>query len=88
MKKVIIDDVVVPKKDTVVKFGFNQITNPTPEAATKVFRFVLYTTAIINLVLTIFTEIPVEISSMIFNYSIKIVTLVHAISKMFGLEIK
>lgn len=87
-KKVLISDVAVPKTATVVKFGFDQITNPTPDLATKIFRAILYAAVIVNILLGIFTDIPAELSGTIASYSIKIVAAVHAISKLFGRELK
>lgn len=70
-----------------VKFGLGQITNPTPKVAKNVFRVVLYTAALINLVLQVIVEIPEPVRIMVGKYSIYAVTLVHSISKLFGIDI-
>lgn len=86
MEKVIINDHPVKVEDTKVKFGFNAITKPTPELATKIFRVVLYAAALANIIIDIFPEIPLEVKGMIAMYSVKAVAIVHAITKLFGLE--
>lgn len=86
MEKVIIDNKTVPVEDTKVKFGFAAITKPTPELAKKIFRIVLYVAALGNIIVDIFPEIPLEVKGMIAMYSVKAVALVHAITKLFGLE--
>lgn len=70
-----------------IKFGFGQITNPTPRVAKNIFRVVLYAAALINLILQIVVEIPEPIRVIVAKYSIYAVTLVHGISKLFGIDI-
>ena len=41
-KKVVIDEKAVLVKDTVAKFGFGQVANPTPPMVTNVFRITKY----------------------------------------------
>lgn len=66
-------------------FGFNQIGKPTPATATWFFRVVLYTATTLTVVCSIITEIPEPIKYSIAKYSIEAVTLVHAMSRMFGI---
>ena len=70
-----------------VKFGLDQIKNPTPLMAKNIFRIVLYTAAVANIVLDIVTEIPPDIKAMIAKYSLYLVTGVHSFSKLFGIDI-
>lgn len=70
-----------------VKFGINQITNPTPQVAKNVFRVVLYAAAAVNLLLQVVVEIPPDIAALVAKYSLYAVTLVHGFSKLFGIDI-
>jgi len=87
-KKIQVGNALVNPSETVVKFGLGQVGNTTPQWTKKVFRIVLYTATALTLVTQIVTEIPVEISSIITKYSIEAVALVHALSKLFGVEVK
>ena len=69
-----------------VKFGFDQITQRTPDFARWIFRGVLYLAAIINLVLATVVEIPEDVREVVGRYSVYAVALVHGLSKMFGIE--
>lgn len=88
MEKVIIDNKAVSKADTTVKVGLNQVTKPTPQLATNIFRIVLYAAFVVNIVLATFADIPNEIKDIAGRYSIEIVTLVHALTKLFGLNVE
>lgn len=82
--------VTVSKKvvtDANVKFGFGQLFKPTPDIARNIFRVVLYAAAIANLFLDVVVEIPAPARLIIGKYSVYAVTLTHAISKMFGIDI-
>lgn len=87
-KKVIIENKAVSKENTVVKFGFGQITKPTPEMATKIFRVILYAAAIASAAAKIFSAIPQDVKVMIWQYSSESVAFTHMITKMFGLDVK
>lgn len=78
------------EKVTVSDWGwsFKHIPKTTPEFAKWAFRGVLYGLGVINLVLMIFTDIPVEIRNVVGRYSIEIVMFVHGVSKMFGIEVE
>lgn len=69
-----------------VKFGFRQIANKTPEFAKIMFRFVLYATSALTLIINVISEIPEPIKLIITKYSLYAVTLVHGFSKMFGIQ--
>lgn len=88
MSTVLVDNKAVPETATVVKFGLGQITNTTPKIANYIFRGVLYSSLIINLALSIFTDIPQDLQVAIGKYSLQIVAFVHGISKLFGIELK
>jgi len=87
-KKVIIENKAVAKSNTVLKFGLEAITKPTPEMATKVFRVVLYAAAIASAAAKIFTAIPQDVKVMIWQYSSEAVAFTHMITKLFGLDVK
>lgn len=70
-----------------VKFGLDQITAPTPKTAKYIFRAVLYTAAAANIIVGTITEIPEPVKVAIMKYSLYGVTLVHAFSKLFGIDI-
>lgn len=69
-----------------VKFGLSQITATTPKTAKNIFRAVLYTAAVVNIVLDVVTDIPAPVKAMIAKYSIEAVALVHAFTKLFGID--
>lgn len=69
------------------KFGFGQLSNPTPKWAKVIFRIFFYATGIATVILDIFTEIPMDVKLMINSGVIKANLLVHAVSKMFGVDI-
>jgi hypothetical protein len=69
-----------------VKFGVGQINNPTPQWAKNAFRWFFYITSIITIALDIFTEIPPDIKLIINASVVKANLLVHALSKLFGIE--
>lgn len=69
-----------------VKFGLNQITAQTPKAAKYAFRAVLYIAAVANIIVGTITEIPEPVQVAIMKYSLYGVTLVHAFSKLFGID--
>lgn len=86
--------VVVPKSvakeapvTNVFKAGLKAISMPTPELATKIFRVVLYAAALVSIVLPMFPEIPENIRNTVINWSLRLVALTHAISKLFGIDI-
>lgn len=68
------------------KFGIGQIGKTTPEWAKKAFRIFFYVTGLTTVVLDIFTEIPPDIKLTINSAVIKALLLVHAASKMFGID--
>lgn len=68
-------------------FGPDQVKLPTPQWATNIFRVVLYAAAVTTIVLGTITEIPDHVKVIVLKYSIEGVTLVHALSKMFGVSI-
>ncbi len=68
------------------RFGFGQIPKTTPEFAKWIFRIVLYATSVINLVISVVTEIPPDIKMMMAKYSLYAVTMVHGFTKLFGLQ--
>jgi hypothetical protein len=70
-----------------VKFGFEQIGNTTPQWAKKAFRIFFYATGLITIVVDIFTEIPPDIKLSINSAVVKAMLLVHAASKMFGIDV-
>lgn len=70
-----------------VKFGFNQINNPTPKWAKVVFRVFFYVTGLSTIILDIFTEIPLATKLLILGIVVKSNMLVHAVSKLFGVDI-
>ena len=78
---------VTTEVDAPVKFGIDQIVNPTPKSVKNVFRWVLYAAALANLILQIVTEIPEPVRAIVAKYSLYAVTLVHGISKLFGVDI-
>jgi hypothetical protein len=69
------------------KFGIGQIGNTTPKWAQVSFRIFFYATGIATVILDIYTEIPSDIKLMINSEVIKANLLVHAISKMFGINV-
>jgi hypothetical protein len=73
---------------TVTKFGLNQIGNTTPQWATNIFRIALYAGAIATIVLSTITEIPDSVKLVIAKYTLEGITLIHALSKMFGITIQ
>lgn len=74
-------------KEAPVKFGFGAITMPTPQLATKIFRFVLYAAALTTLILPMFPEIPENLAAKIGNWALRGVAIVHGVSKLFGIDI-
>lgn len=70
-----------------VKFGLGQIANQTPQFATNIFRVVLYLCAIVGVVLASFSEIPDHTKVTILKIAAEITVFVHAISRMFGIDI-
>jgi hypothetical protein len=68
------------------KFGLGQIGNSTPKWAQVAFRIFFYATGIATVILDIYTEIPSDIKLIINSEVIKANLLVHAISKMFGID--
>jgi hypothetical protein len=71
----------------ITKFGPKQIGNPTPQWATNIFRVALYLAAITTIVLGTISEIPDHVKVIVLKYSIEGVTLIHAITKLFGITI-
>lgn len=72
-----------------LKFGFGQLFKPTPETAKLVFRFVLYASSVIVAVLTIFGDkIDIQTKQLISWWALNIVTFVHFLSKLFGVEVQ
>lgn len=74
--------------ETKVKFGFAQIKQQTPAWATNVFRVVLYTCAIGTIGVATFTAIPEHIKLQVAVACSQVTLFVHALSKMFGLDVK
>lgn len=70
-----------------VKFGWKQLFKPTPQIAKNIFRVVLYAAALTNIFLMVIDEIPPHVEAIVGKYSIYAVTLVHMISKLFGIDI-
>lgn len=87
-KKVIIDNQTIAVKDTEVKFGLGQVSNPTPPVVTNIFRWVLYTVGVLNIATMTFTAIPAEVTDIINTWSAEVIVFAHAISKLFGLNIE
>ena len=87
-KKIQVGNALLNPSETVVKFGLGQVGKTTPIWAKNLFRIVLYGAMTLTLVTQIVTEIPVEISTAIAKYSIEAVALVHAITKLWGVDIK
>lgn len=71
----------------VTKFGVNQIWEKTPIWANVVFRVALYLAAATTIVLSTISEIPDHTKVVIMKYSLEGVTLIHAFSKLFGIQI-
>ncbi len=70
-----------------VKFGFGQIVNQSPLWAKWVFRSVLYLSAATAVVMGIVTEIPEDVKVVVLKYCVEGTALVHAFSKMFGIDV-
>lgn len=70
-----------------IKFGFGQLAKPTPQLATNIFRVILYAAAIIAVVLGTVSEIPATVKVIIMKYCAEATVLVHALSKMFGVDV-
>lgn len=70
-----------------VKFGLRQIGATTPKTAKWAFRIILYVAAAANIIVGVITEIPEPVKAMILKYSLYGVTMVHAFSKLFGIDI-
>lgn len=100
MKDVIITDtatketepttVIIPKevaKQAPIKFGLGQITMPTPQIVTQIFRVILYAAALVSIVVPMFPEIPSHIADLVSRWAIRLVALSHAISKLFGIDL-
>lgn len=67
--------------------GWAAIRMPTPAILTNIFRVLLYAAAIISFCLPLFPEIPETMALKIGNWALRIVTIIHFISKMFGIDI-
>lgn len=70
-----------------IKFGFGQLAKPTPQLATNIFRVVLYGAAIVAIVTGAISEIPDSIKVVVMKYSAEATVLVHALSKLFGVDV-
>lgn len=88
MTKLLVDNKAVNASDTVVKFGLGQVGKTTPTWAKQLFRIVLYVATAVVITTQIITEIPEEIKVIVSKYAIEAVALVHAFSKLFGVDIK
>lgn len=75
-------------KTTTVKFGFGQIPKTTPEFAKWAFRGILYGATILNVIILTFSDIPDSVKIIVGKYSLEVVTFVHILSKMFGLDVE
>jgi hypothetical protein len=64
-----------------------QLFQPTPELAKSIATGVLYTAAIVNIILASIPQIPTPLNGDIAQYSLEGVTLVHAITRLFGISI-
>lgn len=83
-----IKTVEVEKKTTApIKFGIGQLQNATPKFATYIFRAVLYTAFIANTVCLMISEIPEPVKAAIAKYSVELIGVVHALSRLFGVDI-
>lgn len=87
MKKILVENKAVPVDETITKFGLGQIGKTTPIWAKNVFRIVLYVATALTLVTQIITEIPEDVKIAISRYSIEAVALVHALTKLFGVDL-
>lgn len=101
MQKVILTDevktntAVVVSKETikeapvtsVFKDGYAAVKMPTPAVLTNIFRILLYAATIVSFCLPLFPEVPEHMALTIGNWSLRVVTIVHFISKMFGVDI-
>lgn len=70
-----------------VKFGLNQIQNPSPQWAKNIFRIVLYASTGMAIVLSTVDEIPDHVKVSILKYTAEGTALVHAFSKLFGIAV-
>lgn len=83
-------DAIVKTNEVIgpVKFGFGQLLKSTPEFAKLAFRFILYFATIITFVVQTISEIPQPIKDMVSRYALEVVTIVHFLSKMFGVDVE
>jgi hypothetical protein len=72
------------EKGKVVKFGTDQLSNPTPTGAKMVFRIILWIAAMWALAAPSLTEIPKETLDVINRYLIIAVALVNGTIQFFG----
>lgn len=70
-----------------VKFGFGQITNPTPSWAKWAFRVFFYVTSLATVIITMTGDIPDSIALEITKWVSIANMAVHGLSKMFGIDI-
>lgn len=70
-----------------VKIGLGQITKPTPQFAKNIFRAVLYASVIVNIIVLNVPTIPDAIKVQILAYAGMATGIVHALSKLLGVDI-
>lgn len=81
------ETVTITKVAGPIKFGIAQIANPTPQVAKNIFRIVLYAAVIVNIIILNVPTIPDALKVQILAYAGMATGLVHAISKLFGIDI-
>jgi len=86
-KKILVDNKAVPVEETKTKFGIGQIGNTTPIWAKNAFRVALYVATALVLVTQTITEIPEPIKVSIAKYALEAITLIHALTKLFGVQL-
>ncbi len=70
-----------------MSFGLNQISKPTPNSVTWLFRIVLYVCLLGNIAITSFTDMKPETKLKIVELSSFFTLAVHSASKMFGVPL-
>lgn len=74
-------------KEAPIKWGLQWITSPTPVIVTNIFRFVLYAAFLTSEILPMFPEIPEDTALHISKWALRLVAIVHLLSKTFGIDI-
>lgn len=70
-----------------IKFGLGQIKNATPQVANWIFRITLYAVTASAIICNTVTEIPQGMKELINHYGLEAVALVHALSRLFGIDV-